>query len=399
VDELGEKLARRDELPRNLDVEVDSEYSRSRNGLGQQHGTHAGTLDQVVSENDELHDKIKAVLEEKAEVQNKFNKLDDVNLEKLRREESVEMGFLRKYRTASETELEFLTNAYQNSNHFSTEDEVRLRDHLRKTTIQIQNVTEQASSMQEELTQHRDFIKKVQDQADIEVNRATKDAEFWQIGYWSEAVPKVETMYAEIVKLNAELGRDIVPKEQTVRNQRVADRSALREACAQTLRGVDSNNFPAEYYEPGFVPGWMPATADAMRVLRPLGWVPVYKSGKVWLQPMYKPFTEEDAAARIQAQELKDEEEGRAQQTLGDIPLVLPHADRTVSGAGGIKQTMNAASPSHVPAPSGLPLAIKARRHAPAQAPPAKPSPAPLCTLDAVQPPPMYEPRFAKSWV
>jgi hypothetical protein len=32
---------------------------------------------------------------------------------------------------------------------------------LRKTTIQIQTVTEHASSMQEELTQHRDFIKKV----------------------------------------------------------------------------------------------------------------------------------------------------------------------------------------------------------------------------------------------
>jgi hypothetical protein len=156
VDELEEKLARRDELLRDLDMDIDTETSRSRNALGRQHENHAGTLGQLVSENGELHDKTKEVLEEKAEVQTKFNKLDDVNLdltmrigdlEKLRREEGVEMGFLRKYRTASETELEFLTNAYQNSDHFSTEHAVQLREHLRKTTIQIQTVTEQASFM------------------------------------------------------------------------------------------------------------------------------------------------------------------------------------------------------------------------------------------------------------
>jgi hypothetical protein len=82
----------------------------------------------------------------------------------------------------------------------------------------------------------------------------------------------------------------------------VSDRSALRYAADETLKGVDTALIPAEYYEPGFKAGWIPATIDGLHFLRPLGWIPVLELEKVWLTPMYKPFTEEDAVYRLEAQ-------------------------------------------------------------------------------------------------
>lgn len=281
----------------------------------QEQGTtrHASSLTELLCENKQLRRQLEVMQLEKAKEQKRADDLDDQDLDKamklgdfeiLLREQNVELDLCRTYRTKSEEELEYLTDML--SNGLSPETEKELREYLRKTTMEIQLVTERSSEMQGELTRYRAYIKDVQDEADTKVMKMKKQSDLYFTLYHDEAVHKTDSMYKEIIALNAELGRDIQPKEQLVRNQRVADRFALRFAAEQNLWGVDTTDIPAEYYKPGFIPGHLPATHDALRALRPLGWVPVFKAGKVYLQPMYKAFTEEDAVARLQAQELRD---------------------------------------------------------------------------------------------
>ena len=415
VAELEEKLDRRDEVLRSLEKGIDSKETSTTAQLTQESVSCVGGISQLVFENDELRNQVKAIREKKAEIQSQANKLDDENLnqalrientEKQLHEQSIEIELLRKYRASSETELEFLSNAYDQDHRFSDRDQMQLRKHLRETTEQIQAVTKQNSEMQEELTQHRALIKVVQDESDTAVRKAMNWADYCWLQYYDEAVPKVEALYKEIIELNAELGRDIQPKEELVRNQRVIDRSALRFACAETLSGVDTEKFPAEYYGPGFCPGRIPATNDALRVLRPLGWVPVYDAKKVYLQPMYKPFAEEDAAARLQAQGQNDEEEHQAEHYYNGTSMLL---SSRMEHANSEAAVMNRTAIVHL-APicaAGIEVLVLSQVRQPiskagsalakkAQAPPSKRGLAQPSTLTAELPSPPWEARFAK---
>jgi hypothetical protein len=69
------------------------------------------------------------------------------------------------------------------------------------------------------------------------------------------------------------------------------------------LRGINSSRIPSVYNEPGLRPGLISAGLDALRVLRPLGWEAVAQLEKTYLQPLYKPFLEEDAAKYLDEQE------------------------------------------------------------------------------------------------
>lgn len=142
------------------------------------------------------------------------------------------------------------------------------------------------------------------------------------------------------MSLNAELGPKIQPREELVRIKRVGDRAALRYACKQTMWGVNSASIPAEYYEPDFKEGRLPATLDALRVLRPLGWIPVQDSGKVYLQPMYKPFTEEDAAARLQAKEFKKREEQKHREFSSESSRSMVHRMNSVQHSDPSRQPL-----------------------------------------------------------
>ncbi|KAF2026093.1 hypothetical protein EK21DRAFT_116203 [Setomelanomma holmii] len=140
--------------------------------------------------------------------------------------------------------------------------------------------------MRQEAERLRATVEGVRDEYDTKLMKARKDADVYFTAYHDEAIPRCEQLYNEIIEFNAELGP------------------------------IDTDEMPAEFYEPGFHPGWVPATMDALRVLRPLGWIPVYAKKMTFLQPMYKPFTEEDAAtrlqARLQAREAKAAEERRS---------------------------------------------------------------------------------------
>jgi len=206
--------------------------------------------------------------------------------------------------------------------------------------------------------------------------------------YYDEAVPKVEALYEEIYQLSAELGRDIRPKEQPMRNQRVSDRAALRFACKFTLQGVDSENIPDEYYEPGFVSERVAATADALRVLRPLGWKPVDEGGKVWLKPTFRPLTEADAAAQLGAEKyLADQEAPDDMHTASPLHVKRTNAQAEQAGLSAHGESV----PSHTPSFRTSINSVAGTDHQLAQS-----STAPYCTLDAERPPPMYEPRFEK---
>jgi hypothetical protein len=159
------------------------------------------------------------------------------------------------------------------------------------------------------LTKYENYVKVVKHEVNSDLMKAQKSVKYWYTAYYDEAIPKVENLYKEIGALNAELSREVKIEEQLVRNVRVNDRAYIRYAAAETLKGIDTKKIPAKYYEPGFVPGWIPATMEALRVLRPLGWAPVYEAQKCYLQPIYKPFTENDAATRLEAQEQKDKAE------------------------------------------------------------------------------------------
>lgn len=62
---------------------------------------------------------------------------------------------------------------------FSDENEVALREHLRKTTIDYQDIAVKLTDMQEELTEHREYFKVVEDKAESELMKERKYAQLW----------------------------------------------------------------------------------------------------------------------------------------------------------------------------------------------------------------------------
>jgi len=126
VQELQDKLARREELLRQID-EAGMMVTSLSNGSTRDIKPSSGMLDQLVAENDQLREQVKVVREEKGLVQRQANKLDTENLgltmeigdfEERCRNQSTENATLRDVLAKSETELEFLSDAFTNGNHF-----------------------------------------------------------------------------------------------------------------------------------------------------------------------------------------------------------------------------------------------------------------------------------------
>ncbi|KAH7087550.1 hypothetical protein FB567DRAFT_347712 [Paraphoma chrysanthemicola] len=335
VAELEEKLAHRDDVLKGLGVQVDgAEQYLGRQQIPQVTPSMPTAVLDIILENDRLKVEIKAMENDHAAQRRAANKVDGEYIELICQigdmeaklhQQDTELEVLRQHKTSSKMEIKFLNNAVVKNGDMTDEDRLQLRNYLRDTTNQVQALKKHNSELREEVERCRVQVASVRGEVDHEMRKVQKSFEFYFAAYYDEAIPRAEALYKEIIELNAEMGRDIKPKEQLVRNQRVADRAALRCACYSndTLVGVATDNIPLEYYEPGFVAGWVPATNDALRVLRPLGWIPVFDEGKTWLQPMYKPFTEEDAVARSQARQAIEEQARRSAQEMsksGDLP-------------------------------------------------------------------------------
>ncbi|KAJ6282123.1 hypothetical protein J3E71DRAFT_176116 [Bipolaris maydis] len=343
--ELQEKLAVRDDLLRAADaIPKDSDI------LGSEH------LLEIALKMQKLDDEVKLVRAENAELQSKANKMDDENLEISIKLDMTEyemcvaqdrLEILEAKQSLLVRERDFLADAVAEDDCLSVEDKDLLRRHLRQVREENEKLRDRNVAVSKQNADLQACIKKVQDKAEVKIQQAEKAAAYWQTLYWDEAVPKTEALCKEVHELNKELGRNNVHvQERLERNVVVADRNALRYACEATLRGVDTNLIPAEYYEPGFTPGWLPATHDALRLLRPLGWAPVADLDKVWLAPMYKPFAEEDAKERLEAQGQIARKQHR--KAMGATPPPECHPE-AVSGDA-------AAGPAPVLLPSWVPV-------------------------------------------
>ena len=319
-----------------------------RNGGNEPAATDADGNSKVVLRNQELYDEAKAVRKENTELLAKCNKVDDENLalslkidtvdeelHALRRKHTIIQDNQRKLRR----ERSFLSNAVRSHSGLTAEDKAALDEHLCHMTEENEELrvaNENLSAENKELVQ---AMQTIEEKCKIEVDSHCKAASYWYDRYFDEAVCKVERLTEEISLLNRELGRtteEAPPlQERLSRNVVVSNRNALRHACDVTLRGVNTALIPAEYYEPGFRPGWLPATHDALRVLRPLGWAPVAELGKVWLSPIYKPFTEEDAEARLEAEAQVERRAHRIAMGFPEFPGELPHRSHETCTNGG----------------------------------------------------------------
>jgi hypothetical protein len=384
VEQLEEKLADRDEVIRQLDQRKSSQDPKTPKETGFQSdglGQTSGAL--VVLQNEDVRARLALVQQEKKDVEAKVNKVDDENLALLMQiadvqnqyqEQSTELKVLRHWRKSIMTELEVLDSAV-------CQDD--LRHHVREIGVKNRDLVESMAEMERELNEKREIINTVNDKANTEVMKANKLTDFWFNRYYDEAVGRVERLHEEIYQLNTKLGRDVRPKDQLVRNKRVEDRAVLRTACQESMTGVDSANIPKEYYEPGFRPGHLPATYDALRVLRPLGWLPLFERDRVYLQPMYRPFTEADSDARAEARELvreemrKEEELKKLREGILLTEPCLRYQSNTPVAAEKVKQAKPALQEPATP--TGMRVA--------------RPLPSPPTSTT---PPPPYESHFAK---
>ncbi|EMD67841.1 hypothetical protein COCSADRAFT_352860 [Bipolaris sorokiniana ND90Pr] len=351
--ELQEKLTIRDDLLRAADtIPKDTNIMESE------------SLSDIASKMEKAGDDLKLLHAENAELRSKSNKVDDENLEISLKFDMIEyevhvarnkLGVLEAKQSLLIRERDFLADAIAEDNCLTAEDKDLLRRHLRQMREENERLRDRNVSVAKENADLQAYIKRVQDKAEVNIQQAEKGAAYWQTLYWDEAVPKTEALSKEIHELNKELGRENVHvQERLERNVVVSDRNVLRYACAATLRGVDTNLIPAEYYEPGFIPGWLPATHDALRLLRPLGWVPVAELEKVWLAPMYKPFTEEDAKQRLEAQGQIVRKQHR--EAMGAPPLPEDPSETVSENAAATAGPVQLLSPSWVPISNRAPM-------------------------------------------
>ncbi|KAJ4367183.1 hypothetical protein N0V83_007713 [Neocucurbitaria cava] len=316
VAELEEKLKRRNDLLWELKMPTEQlERSQPANHLLLAAATHeANALYKATFENDTMRAELRQAQKEKMEQRSELAKLDAESFELTAQLEAVEKDLnvtkdenkvLRNTRATSDRQSKLLLIALEQGGYLTGNDRAIITQDLVALTRDNQALVTREAVLHDELNSAREQIQVAKDKCDSEVHKIRHWQNYWFSAYHDEAVGKTARLYEEIRELNKELGREVHVEEHLERNV-VSERAILRYACLYTLQGVDTSLIPAEYYEPGFVGcelGPIEATYDALRVLRPLGWVPLHRLGKVYLAPMYKPFTEEDAVYRLQAQE------------------------------------------------------------------------------------------------
>jgi hypothetical protein len=136
----------------------------------------------------------------------------------------------------------------------------------------------------EELSQKHE---NVVDRCDTKCRKADDSVDLWYNFYFDEAVVNTERVHNQIQALKAEKGETHFIESAQPRNPRVADRNVSR--CA-TL-GISG----------GYA---IPATYEVLRELRPHAFMSHIVTGKVWLKRKFLPLSKEEAARRIEIQEI-----------------------------------------------------------------------------------------------
>jgi hypothetical protein len=291
VDELEEKLVRRNELL----------------GVFDAHGASEALLLAATKSDEVLYDN-RALRKEVEDLLKKVNHADDEELrlsmemeltEAQLHEAKIELQLFKEAEAVSEQQLIFLRNALDQGNSLNSEAKVELKHHLHDLTNENKNLRRTVLQLKTTVNEQREFIENVNDKAQIEVMKVQKEADCYYTMYWDEAVPKVERMHKEIRDLKRELGQDLPVQQHVNGTTAVEERAFLRHAAVNGVEGAPEHLVPPEVHAPNFQPGWIRATYNALRELRPLGYQLVEAQEKVYLAPTYEPFTEEDALARL----------------------------------------------------------------------------------------------------
>jgi hypothetical protein len=99
-------------------------------------------------------------------------------------------------------------------------------------------------------------------------------------------------LHNEIHALKTEKGEVHWIQSEQPLNAQVADRAALRCAAMYGFDEVDPALVPAAVHDPKFVAQCISATLKALVALRPYGYLPHWKAGKLGVKPEFEPLSQ-----------------------------------------------------------------------------------------------------------
>jgi hypothetical protein len=261
--------------------------------------THSAGLDAIERQVEGLLEALHAERAAKTEVQKYADKHDAEALSV-----SIELGvteaelvqakikieLLQKTNKATEQELGSLRVALQQNNTPSSfpKDGQTPWVWTSEVADEYKATVEENARVKRELEELRKTQENIVDKHDNEVRKWKDMSEAWYGYYYNEAVATTIRLHDQIHELKAEKGETHWIESEQPRNPRVADRNAWR--CAD----LHMNN----EYE-------IPATYEALRELRPHGYLPHAIAGKVWLKRELVLLSEEEAARRIEIQAIR----------------------------------------------------------------------------------------------
>jgi hypothetical protein len=270
-----------------------------RNMIGGSTNTHFAGLDAIECQVEGLLKALHAERAAKTKVQKCADKYDAEALsvsielgvtEAELVEAKIKIGLLQKTNRATEQEFEYLRVALQQNNDRGSvlKDGQSPRVWNSQAADEYKATIEENAHLKRELEELRKTHENIVDKHDSEVRKWKDMSEAWYGYYYNEAVATAVRLHDQVHELKAEKGETHCIESEQPRNPHVADRNAWR--CAD----LHMNN----EYE-------IPATYEALRELRPHGYLPHAIAGRVWLKREFVPLLEEEAARRIEIQAIR----------------------------------------------------------------------------------------------
>jgi hypothetical protein len=152
----------------------------------------------------------------------------------------------------------------------------------------------------------------VEEKLKLDIDKANKAADHWFNAYFDEVLPGTEKLHNEIATLKARLGEEHYLSSEPV-NQVYHERNMQRRAYRDMKSLYENGVLVARNSEERKIieEQEIEATYEAVKILRPLGWRPMWRMDKAFMEPTARPFDEE-----IAREFLKEMAEGTAQARL-----------------------------------------------------------------------------------
>lgn len=263
--------------------------------------TYGEFFSNLIGDNDDLRAEVNALKKGGETQQIELARLEGENLAVAMQAEVVENDLhkaqeeirtMQNVQEVSEKELDLLRLAVDQHGELRVEDKIKLHEHLRSLTLRNVSLTEKSTVQNKGNKALREELKVIVDSKDSEIRKEKALVEYWYTRYFDDTVNNIERLLEENRALKIALGRHDIFPEQRVHHTSAAERAFLREGCKWGLHGVDTSKIPREVWEQDFHQGWIPATHEALRALRLLGWHVMYETSKCYLTPVFRAFTE-----------------------------------------------------------------------------------------------------------